>query len=67
MFFQSHQFKDQLKSSQKNKFLESTPNWLLSWGHVTLHTFVFNWGGIKPRQTTDKEVWPNPISVSMGV
>ena len=28
--------------------------------------FVFNWGGIKPQRTQVKEVWPNPISVSMG-
>jgi hypothetical protein len=27
--------------------------------------FIFNWGGIKPQLTPDKEVWPNPISVSM--
>ena len=25
--------------------------------------FVFNWGGIKPQRTPDKEVWPNPIIV----
>ena len=25
--------------------------------------FVFNWGGIKPQPTPDKEVWPNPIVV----
>ena len=28
--------------------------------------YVFNWGGIKPWWTPDKEIWPNPISVSMG-
>ena len=34
--------------------------------YVRSFVFVFNWGGIKPRQTPDKDVWPNPISVSMG-
>ena len=33
---------------------------------LILALFVFNWGGIKPRWTPDKEVWPNPISVSIG-
>ena len=28
--------------------------------------FVFTWGGIKTRRTPDKEVWTNPINVSMG-